>query len=168
MFPLLQGLVAQDKICATMMKYMSKDTLVRILIDNKLSTKTELDVVEMLLSWLEIQKENFVTFPDTTEFLQLIRWPCINSNMMKPYLINSSLAGSKEFMNKVIEYNATGNHFRGLKTLPRPSTGEELDLVFLMHTGKGDKFSEKFYKISLSNSKDSGEMPTQLTNVVQT
>ena len=46
-----------------MMKYMSKETLVRILIDNKLSTKTELDVVEMLLNWLKIQKENFVTFP---------------------------------------------------------------------------------------------------------
>ena len=123
--------IPYKKIWSTTLKHFTKEILLETLNDNKLSAKSELEVLDVLSWWLKIQNENKTPCRETTELLQCIRWSAVESNLIEALRERTILAESREFLNKVLEYRASNNQFQGLKTLLRPSTREELFLCSL-------------------------------------
>ena len=75
--------IPYKKIWNTTLKHFTKEILLETLNDNKLSAKSELEVLDVLSWWLKIQNENKTPCRATTELLQCIRWSAVEPNLIE-------------------------------------------------------------------------------------
>jgi len=103
-----------------------------ILGDDNLEVKSEVEVCEMLLKWLQVQTDaSNEVHPD--QLLPLIRWSGINVDYFQAKLLQDPLLMSDptsiSFLSKVSNYLISGVQFRSLQTFHRASTGLDNCLI---------------------------------------
>jgi len=132
----------------------TSEALMKVILSaDNLEVKSEVEVCEVLMKWLEVQTEAGQEV-HSDQLLPLIRWSGVSVNYVKSKLRrNTTLTSdpaSLSFMTKVITYLMPGVHFEGLQTFHRPSTGID---NFLMVIGLNDSFtsSSKVCRISLQH-----------------
>jgi len=152
----LQDEVLQDfkKLCtATSLRKATEDMMMAILGADRLGAKSEVEVCEMLLTWLEVHTQAGHTVQPHKQ-LMLIRWSGISAEYVITKLLQNRIPSSDpesvNFLSKVKTYLLSGVQFEGLRTFHRPSTGVDNCLItFSLSTGDHKDISKEITCISL-------------------
>lgn len=107
---------------------LSEEMFEQVLLDDNLPIKSEVDVCEMLMKWIDIQTENGKK-PVAARLLPFIRWPGVHVEYIKSTLLsNTTLTSNKDcfaYLSRVISYHFSGIPFPGLLTFQRNAIGFE-------------------------------------------
>lgn len=118
---------------------MTESMMKAVIDDIDLCVDGEVDACEMLLKWLDHQKQvgNSV---QPYQLLTCIRWSCVSVEYIKSKFLNHSLLQadrpSFEFLSRVITYHVTGIQSEGICTFHRTSDGQERNVIKIYHVIK--------------------------------
>jgi len=104
---------------------VTEEMMKLILSDDNLEVKSEVEVCEMPVKWLQVQtKTGCEVHPD--QLLHLIRWSGISFEYLRSSLLQDTAVTSDPqsmtFMSKVMTNTSSGVQFEGLQTFHRAST----------------------------------------------
>ena len=135
----------------TNMEDLPEEVMVTILQDDKLVVKSELDVCEAMVRWLE--KQSKVCRPVSLDpILSCIRWSGVHIEYIRSKLLSNPIMSviRQEFLSKVVNYHLVGIPFQGLATFHRPSTGLEKCIV-TVGLNNGYTIADNMYRIGLQS-----------------
>ena len=99
-----------------------------ILLNDHIITNNEINLVDMLLRWLELMRRTGRSFR-TSDLLPCVRWMDIPVDYIKSELLSNAVVASNgrcvKFLTDVISFRLTGIPFDGLLTFHRPTVGLE-------------------------------------------
>jgi len=152
------------------LKNVSEEMLKVILSADNLEVKSEVEVCDVLMKWLQIQTEaGREVHPD--QLLPLIRWSGISVGYVNSKLLQNTILeadpASLSFLTKVTTYLMSGVQFEGLQTFHRPSTGLE-NCLMIVGLSNGNTTSKELYRISLQHPDKVTKLAERPTDIITT
>ena len=136
---------------STDLRYVDEDMMRIVLEDEKIITEDEVNLIEMMLRWMHVQKEERREF-HTEQLLPCIRWSGVRVEYIRSSLLtNSTLTSSPgclAFLTQVVSYLTSGIPFEGLQTFYRPATGIERSVV-IVGVNDGKTMTSSMQRVSL-------------------
>jgi hypothetical protein len=157
------------QVPSSQLSFMSQSMLQDVVVDDGLQVESEVEVCEMLLKWIELQKKQGKSF-QAYPILTSIRWSDVPAEYVKSRLQSNPTLNqddeSFEFLSKVLYYRHTRVQSQGICTFHRPSTGQEQSVVIL-GVNTGEKVIPDVYRLSLSRKNCVTKLPDMPTQKVR-
>jgi hypothetical protein len=152
-----------SKVSSSELSSVTQGMLQAVVADDDLQIANEVEVCELVLRWMNLQKESGKSV-QAYSLLSSVRWSDVSVEYVKSKLLSNSTlnqdAWSFEFLSKVVSYKMTGIQSLGIRTFHRPSTGQEQSVV-IVGVNPGDKVTSDVYRLSLPRK----ESVTKLTDL---